>query len=112
MHSPCSINNQLPLYLHREQAKGATFFITVDGEAARPMVDIAWAPMLGAFSVNFEQFDDQDVVELCLAGFRVCCVYGVGGDFGVGIVGGVCGGGGCVWWGLYVWWGLCVGLCA
>lgn len=35
------------------------------------MVDIAWAPMLGAFSVNFEEFEDEDVVELCLAGFRV-----------------------------------------
>lgn len=33
----------------REKAKGVTFFETMDGEAIRPMLDVAWAPMLGAF---------------------------------------------------------------
>ncbi len=33
----------------RERAKGVTFFEAKDGEAIRPMLDVAWAPMLGAF---------------------------------------------------------------
>ena len=33
----------------REKAKGVTFFEARDGEAVRPMLDVAWAPMLGAF---------------------------------------------------------------
>lgn len=33
----------------RERAKGATFVEAHDGEAVRPMLDVAWAPMLGAF---------------------------------------------------------------
>jgi brefeldin A-inhibited guanine nucleotide-exchange protein len=33
----------------REQAKGATFFEARGGDAVRPMLDVAWAPMLGAF---------------------------------------------------------------
>lgn len=40
----------------REKAKGATFFEATEGETVRPMLDVAWAPMLGAFSVLFEEF--------------------------------------------------------
>jgi len=53
----------------REQAKGATFFEARDGEAVRPMVDVAWAPMLGAFSVLFEEEEDGYFVAQCLEGF-------------------------------------------
>ena len=45
----------------REQAKGATFFSAVEGETVRPMLDVCWAPMLGAFSVLFEEFHDRRV---------------------------------------------------
>lgn len=43
----------------REKAKGATFFEATEGETVRPMLDVAWAPMLGAFSVLFEEFSDS-----------------------------------------------------
>ena len=45
----------------REQAKGATFFSAVEGETVRPMLDVCWAPMLGAVSVLFEEFHDNEV---------------------------------------------------
>ena len=44
--------------MHREKAKGATFFEATEGETVRPMLDVAWAPMLGAFSVLFEEFQE------------------------------------------------------
>ena len=44
----------------REKAKGATFFEAREGETARPMLDVCWAPMLGAFSVLFEEFSEGD----------------------------------------------------
>lgn len=44
--------------MHREKAKGATFFEATEGETVRPMLDVAWAPMLGAFSVLFEEFTE------------------------------------------------------
>ena len=46
-----------------------TFFEARDGEAIRPMLDVAWAPLLGAFSVLFEEYDDEYFVGLCLEGF-------------------------------------------
>ena len=42
----------------REKAKGATFFEATEGETVRPMLDVAWAPMLGAFSVLYEEFSE------------------------------------------------------
>ena len=42
----------------REKAKGATFFEATEGETVRPMLDVSWAPMLGAFSVLFEEFSE------------------------------------------------------
>lgn len=44
--------------MRRERAKGATFFEATEGETVRPMLDVAWAPMLGAFSVLFEEFHE------------------------------------------------------
>ena len=44
--------------MHRQRAKGATFFEATEGETARPMLDICWAPMLGALSVLFEEFPE------------------------------------------------------
>lgn len=41
-----------------EKAKGATFFEATEGETVRPMLDVSWAPMLGAFSVVFEEFNE------------------------------------------------------
>lgn len=44
----------------REKAKGATFYEATEGETVRPMLDVAWAPMLGAFSVLFEEFPEGE----------------------------------------------------
>lgn len=52
----------------REKAKGATFFEATEGETVRPMLDVSWAPMLGAFSVLFEEFSAGDVT-----GPPYCC---------------------------------------
>lgn len=46
-----------------------TFFEALDGEAIRPMLDVSWAPLLGAFSVLFEEHDDEYFIGLCLEGF-------------------------------------------
>ncbi|KAK9829453.1 hypothetical protein WJX72_005963 [[Myrmecia] bisecta] len=66
----------------RERAKGQTFFEATEGETVRPMLDVSWAPMLGAFSVLFEEYNEGTVVNLCLAGFvaaiRITCLLGMG----------------------------------
>ncbi len=36
----------------------------------RPMFETAWPPMLSVFSQNFETFDEEDIVDLCLEGFQ------------------------------------------
>lgn len=53
----------------REKAKGATFFEATDASTVWPLFEVAWAPLLGAFSVLFERYDEQHVVGLCLEGF-------------------------------------------
>lgn len=52
----------------REKAKGATFFESVEVDTVRPMLEVAWAPMLGAFSVLYEQNEDEYIISLCLQG--------------------------------------------
>ena len=49
------------VFWRRDQAKGATFFSAVEGETVRPMLDVSWAPFLGAFSVLFEEFHEGKV---------------------------------------------------
>lgn len=65
-----------------------TFFEAHDSEAVRPMLDVSWAPLLGAFSVLFEEHDDEYFVGLCLEGFIryvvVVVVMYVGGVEGCG----------------------------
>eukprot|EP00210_Caulerpa_lentillifera_P001785 g1715.t1 len=53
----------------REKAKGATFFEASNADTVWPLFEVAWAPLLGAFSVLFERHDEQHVVGLCLEGF-------------------------------------------
>ncbi|CAD7702431.1 unnamed protein product [Ostreobium quekettii] len=53
----------------REKAKGATFFKSVEVDTVRPMLEMTWAPMLGAFSVLFEQSEDEYTISLCLEGY-------------------------------------------
>ena len=57
-------------------------------EYARPMFDVAWAPIIGVLSHTFETYedtsDDKRILELCMAGFghgvRLACRL----DFPVG----------------------------
>jgi hypothetical protein len=45
-------------------------------EYVRPMFEVSWGPLIGAFSLLLETTADATVIELCLAGFRhaVCRV--------------------------------------
>lgn len=72
MHVPDVLYLQPYLPSRREKAKGVTFFEAHDSEAVRPMLDVSWAPLLGAFSVLFEEHDDEYFVGLCLEGFIRC----------------------------------------
>lgn len=54
----------------REKAKGATFFEATEGETVRPMLDVAWAPMLGAFSVLYEEFSEGEHTSILCAPAR------------------------------------------
>ena len=38
---------------------------------ARPMFEVAWAPMISVFSQIIEMVDDYDLIALCLEGFRL-----------------------------------------
>lgn len=55
----------------RKLAEGASFFEAKDGDTIRPMVDVSWAPILGAFSVLFESEQDDTFTDACVEGFRV-----------------------------------------
>lgn len=58
----------------REKAKGATFFEATEGETVKPMLDVSWAPMLGAFSVLFEANSEggpEAAHKWCL----ICCMH-------------------------------------
>lgn len=57
---------------YREKAKGATFFEATEGETVRPMLDVSWAPMLGAFSVLFEEFSAG---ERMTPNLLLCCAH-------------------------------------
>lgn len=57
---PAGDTDEVCGHTHREKAKGATFFEATEGETVRPMLDVAWAPMLGAFSVLFEEFPEGE----------------------------------------------------
>ena len=60
----------------RGKAKGATFFEATEGETVRPMLDVSWAPMLGAFSVLFEEFsagEDTDPTTATMLALLYSC---------------------------------------
>lgn len=48
-------------------------------EHVRPMFEVAWMPFLAALSGPLQETDDQDVVELCLEGFKhaikIVCLF-------------------------------------
>lgn len=56
-------------YLH-DRAKGATYFTASDPDTVRPMLELIWAPLLGAFSLLFDEYSDPRLLAICLAGFE------------------------------------------
>lgn len=46
------------------------FYAASDVDILRPMVEVAWAPMLAAFSVPLDQSEEEIVTFQCLEGFR------------------------------------------
>eukprot|EP00879_Flechtneria_rotunda_P009955 GHRR01010411.1.p1 GENE.GHRR01010411.1~~GHRR01010411.1.p1 ORF type:complete len:1258 (+),score=566.72 GHRR01010411.1:286-4059(+) len=55
-----------------ERAKGATYFIATDSDTVRPMLELTWAPLLGCFSLLFDEYSDPRLLNICLAGFEAC----------------------------------------
>lgn len=54
----------------RRMAQGASFVEANDVGTLRPMVDVLWAPVLGAFSVLFESEQDQRFIDTSIDGFQ------------------------------------------
>lgn len=54
----------------RKLAEGASFVEAKDSDSLRPIVDVLWAPILGAFSVLFESEQDQRFIDASIYGFR------------------------------------------
>lgn len=66
--------------LLKEKSKDkTTYYRAKQIELVRPMFEIAWGPMLAAFSVLLEDSDDQEIILLCLEGIkhniRVSCTF-------------------------------------
>eukprot|EP01114_Cavostelium_apophysatum_P013913 TRINITY_DN3475_c0_g1_i1.p1 TRINITY_DN3475_c0_g1~~TRINITY_DN3475_c0_g1_i1.p1 ORF type:complete len:1736 (+),score=542.67 TRINITY_DN3475_c0_g1_i1:271-5478(+) len=66
--------------LIKEKAKDKSIYYRAKQiEHVRPMFEVAWAPMLAAFSVLLEHSDDPEVISLCLEGFKhaihVSCTF-------------------------------------
>ena len=56
----------------KEQGRGGTQYIAASAsECVRPMMEVAWPPMLACFSLPMEESDDPHTVHLCLDGFKV-----------------------------------------
>eukprot|EP00959_Pyramimonas_sp_CCMP1952_P053340 1115893-Pyramimonas_sp.AAC.1 len=49
---------------------GTTFYAATASECVRPMLEVAWPPMLVCFSLPLEDSDEPHTVQLCLDGFR------------------------------------------
>lgn len=55
-------------HLH-DRAKGATYFTATELDTVRPMLELIWAPLLGCFSVLFDEYSDPRLLTICLNGF-------------------------------------------
>lgn len=42
----------------------------VPADTVRPMLELIWAPLLGAFSLLFDEYSDPRLLAICLAGFE------------------------------------------
>lgn len=63
------------IFKQKLRSKRGSLFVRAakaDEAYARPMFEVAWAPMISCFSQILESFDDKDIVGLCLEGFYYC----------------------------------------
>ncbi|KAG2485588.1 hypothetical protein HYH03_015653 [Edaphochlamys debaryana] len=55
-------------YLHQRAASASTVTVT-EPDAVQPLMEVVWAPLLGALSTLFDEYSDPRLVSTCLAGF-------------------------------------------
>jgi len=65
-----TITKSAQVIKEKSKDKGTTYYRAKQTELVKPMFDIAWRPMLAAFSVLLEDSDDPEVYMLCLEGLR------------------------------------------
>eukprot|EP00958_Prasinococcus_capsulatus_P001492 scaffold137_cov398-Prasinococcus_capsulatus_cf.AAC.14 len=53
-----------------QNSSESEFQVAESMEHARPMMEVAWPAMLGAFSVPMDESDDPHIIAMCLQGFR------------------------------------------
>lgn len=71
--------------MDERKGREAIFTSATHIEHVRPMFKTVWTSMLAAFSIALKDCDDQDVVMLCLEGFR--CAIRVASVFGLQVCG-------------------------
>ncbi|PRP79080.1 brefeldin A-inhibited guanine nucleotide-exchange protein 2-like [Planoprotostelium fungivorum] len=65
-----TITKSAQVIKEKSKDKGTMYYRAKQTELVQPMFDIAWRPMLAAFSVLMEDSDDPEVYMLCLEGLR------------------------------------------
>ncbi|GIL58910.1 hypothetical protein Vafri_13917 [Volvox africanus] len=55
-------------YLHQRAASATTVSVT-EPDAVRPLMEVIWAPLLGALSTLYDEYNDAKLVTVCLGGF-------------------------------------------
>ncbi|EFJ50436.1 hypothetical protein VOLCADRAFT_80189 [Volvox carteri f. nagariensis] len=55
-------------YLHQRAASATTVTVT-EPDAVRPLMEVIWAPLLGALSTLYDEYGDPKLVTVCLSGF-------------------------------------------
>ena len=56
----------------KEHGRSGTQYIAASAsECVRPMMEVAWPPMLACFSLPMEDSDDPFTIHLCLEAFKV-----------------------------------------
>ncbi|GIM16144.1 hypothetical protein Vretimale_18795 [Volvox reticuliferus] len=55
-------------YLHQRAASATTVSVT-EPDAVRPLMEVIWAPLLGALSTLYDEYSDVKLVTVCLGGF-------------------------------------------
>lgn len=54
-------------YLH-QRAASATTVPVIEPDAVRPLMEVIWAPLLGALSTLYDEYNDPKLVTVCMGG--------------------------------------------